>query len=144
MPHTSAKYTKEQEIKLNRTSTFYFISEILGREDMWNIVLCIPACFSVVQVMVLPFLPEAPRYLFIEKGDEKACRRGRYISSYSYKAQYTFFHVFIHLFIHCLTYSLQFLLFLALQHLRACGEKVTINRKWTRWQLNSWPLKHPL
>ncbi|KAM4588700.1 solute carrier family 2 member 9, like 1 [Odontesthes bonariensis] len=53
---------------------FFGLSEILGREDLWNFVLCVPACFSVVQVMVLPFFPEAPRYLFIEKGDEKACK----------------------------------------------------------------------
>lgn len=51
-------------------------SEILGREDLWHVLLCIPALFSVVQVLVLPFLPEAPRYLFIEKGDEKACKKG--------------------------------------------------------------------
>lgn len=51
-------------------------SEILGREDLWHVLLCIPALFSVVQVLVLPFLPDAPRYLFIEKGDEKACKKG--------------------------------------------------------------------
>ncbi|KAM6927934.1 solute carrier family 2 member 9, like 1 [Xenentodon cancila] len=54
---------------------FFGLRELLGREDTWNIVLCVPVCFSVVQVMVLPFLPEAPRYLFIEKGDDKACKR---------------------------------------------------------------------
>ncbi|MEQ2309069.1 hypothetical protein AMECASPLE_034869 [Ameca splendens] len=51
------------------------LSEILGSQDLWNIVLCAPACFSVVQIFALPFLPEAPRYLFIEKGDDKACKR---------------------------------------------------------------------
>ncbi|XP_035518265.1 solute carrier family 2 member 9, like 1 [Morone saxatilis] len=51
------------------------LSQILGREELWNIVLCVPAFFSVVQVIVLPFLPEAPRYLFIEKGDDKACKK---------------------------------------------------------------------
>ncbi|CAG5983546.1 solute carrier family 2 member 9, like 1 [Menidia menidia] len=51
------------------------LSEILGREHLWNVVLCVPACFSALQVIVLPFLPEAPRYLFIEKGDEKACKK---------------------------------------------------------------------
>lgn len=25
---------------------------------------------------MLPLLPDAPRYLFIEKGDEKACKKG--------------------------------------------------------------------
>ncbi|XP_039652651.1 solute carrier family 2 member 9, like 1 isoform X2 [Perca fluviatilis] len=51
------------------------LSEILGHEELWNIVLCVPAFFSVVQIIVLPFLPEAPRYLFLEKGDDKACKK---------------------------------------------------------------------
>ncbi|XP_063767634.1 solute carrier family 2 member 9, like 1 isoform X2 [Eleginops maclovinus] len=51
------------------------LSELLGREELWNIVLCVPAFFSLVQILVLPFLPEAPRYLFIEKGDDKACKK---------------------------------------------------------------------
>ncbi|KAM9362207.1 solute carrier family 2 member 9, like 1 [Symphorus nematophorus] len=52
---------------------FFGLSEILGREELWHILLCVPAFFSVIQIIVLPFLPEAPRYLFIEKGDETAC-----------------------------------------------------------------------
>ncbi|KAF6731741.1 Solute carrier family 2, facilitated glucose transporter member 9 [Oryzias melastigma] len=54
---------------------FFGLSEVLGGEDMWNIVLCVPACLSVVQVLVLPFLPEPPRYLFIEKKDDSACKK---------------------------------------------------------------------
>ncbi|KAL6111836.1 uncharacterized protein ACO6RY_08729 [Pungitius sinensis] len=54
---------------------FFGLSELLGRQELWNIVLSVPALFSVVQVIVLPFLPEAPRYLFIEKGYEKACKK---------------------------------------------------------------------
>lgn len=50
-------------------------SEILGCEELWNIVLSVPTFLSVVQIIVLPFLPEAPRYLFIEKGDDLACRK---------------------------------------------------------------------
>uniref|UniRef100_A0A3P8RPX1 Solute carrier family 2 member 9, like 1 n=1 Tax=Amphiprion percula TaxID=161767 RepID=A0A3P8RPX1_AMPPE len=49
--------------------------EILGREDQWNIVLFVPGCFSLVPIMVLPLLPESPRYLFIEKGDDKECKK---------------------------------------------------------------------
>nr|XP_046240528.1 solute carrier family 2 member 9, like 1 [Scatophagus argus] len=54
---------------------FFGLSVILGREELWNVVLCVPAFFSVAQIIVLPFLPEAPRYLFIEKGDDKACKK---------------------------------------------------------------------
>ncbi|TNN80801.1 Solute carrier family 2, facilitated glucose transporter member 9 [Liparis tanakae] len=56
---------------------FCGLSEVLGREELWDVVLCVPAVFSAVQVVALPFLPEAPRYLFIEKGHEKACKKGR-------------------------------------------------------------------
>lgn len=73
------------ETKLVKSSFSFclvcFFSEILGRKDLWNIVLCVPAFLSVVQVIVLPFLPEAPRYLFIEKGDNEACKKGWFISS---------------------------------------------------------------
>ncbi|XP_029946744.1 solute carrier family 2, facilitated glucose transporter member 9-like [Salarias fasciatus] len=51
------------------------LSEILGREDLWNVALSVNACFSVLLVLVFPFLPESPRYLFIEKGDKEACRK---------------------------------------------------------------------
>ncbi|XP_040890502.1 solute carrier family 2 member 9, like 1 [Toxotes jaculatrix] len=54
---------------------FFGLSEILGREELWNIVLCVPTFFSVVHIIVLPFLPEAPRYLFIEKGDDQGCKK---------------------------------------------------------------------
>ncbi|XP_047439545.1 solute carrier family 2 member 9, like 1 [Mugil cephalus] len=57
------------------SAQFFGLSEILGREELWNILLCVPACLSVVQIIVLPFLPEAPRYLLIDKGDEKACKK---------------------------------------------------------------------
>ncbi|XP_029288184.1 solute carrier family 2 member 9, like 1 [Cottoperca gobio] len=51
------------------------LSEVLGREELWNIVLCVPTFFSVVLLLVLPFLPEAPRYLFVERGDHEACKK---------------------------------------------------------------------
>ncbi|XP_034546618.1 solute carrier family 2 member 9, like 1, partial [Notolabrus celidotus] len=51
------------------------LSEILGREELWNFLLCVPTFFSVIQIVVLPFLPESPRYLFIEKGEDEACKK---------------------------------------------------------------------
>uniref|UniRef100_A0A3B5LS73 Solute carrier family 2 member 9, like 1 n=1 Tax=Xiphophorus couchianus TaxID=32473 RepID=A0A3B5LS73_9TELE len=69
---TSATFTSLGKL----SGQFFGLSEILGHRDLWNIVLCVPVCFSAVQVLVLPFLPEAPRYLFIEKRDDKACKRG--------------------------------------------------------------------
>ncbi|CAJ1051449.1 solute carrier family 2 member 9%2C like 1 [Xyrichtys novacula] len=54
---------------------FFGLSEILGREELWNVLLCVPSFFSLIQIIVLPFLPEAPRYLFIEKGEDEACKK---------------------------------------------------------------------
>ncbi|KAI1890946.1 hypothetical protein AGOR_G00158820 [Albula goreensis] len=50
------------------------LREVLGDEELWNILLCVPACFSMVQLIVLPFFPEAPRYLLIDKHNEEMCR----------------------------------------------------------------------
>ncbi|XP_028262591.1 solute carrier family 2 member 9, like 1 [Parambassis ranga] len=68
---TSATFTSLGKL----SGQFFGLSEILGHEDLWNIVLCVPVFFSMVQVVLLPFLPESPRYLFIEKGDDKACKK---------------------------------------------------------------------
>ncbi|XP_036387652.1 solute carrier family 2 member 9, like 1 [Megalops cyprinoides] len=51
------------------------LREILGREELWNVLLCVPACFSVIQLIALPFFPEAPRYLLIDQGNEAMCKK---------------------------------------------------------------------
>ncbi|KAK3512935.1 hypothetical protein QTP70_030617 [Hemibagrus guttatus] len=51
------------------------LSEILGREDLWHILLCVPAFFGFVTMFALPFFPEAPAYLLIEKGKLEECKR---------------------------------------------------------------------
>uniref|UniRef100_A0A8C6STL4 Solute carrier family 2 member 11b n=1 Tax=Neogobius melanostomus TaxID=47308 RepID=A0A8C6STL4_9GOBI len=51
------------------------LREFLGREEYWPILLattCIPA---IVQLIVLPFFPESPRYLLIDKGDSEGCKK---------------------------------------------------------------------
>ncbi|XP_050978344.1 solute carrier family 2 member 9, like 1 [Labeo rohita] len=54
---------------------FAGLREILGREDCWNILLCIPSFFCMVQLAILPFFPEAPRYVLIEKGNTQQCKK---------------------------------------------------------------------
>uniref|UniRef100_A0A8C1Z6M9 Solute carrier family 2, facilitated glucose transporter member 5 n=1 Tax=Cyprinus carpio TaxID=7962 RepID=A0A8C1Z6M9_CYPCA len=54
---------------------FAGLREIFGREEWWNILLCIPAFFCVVQLAILPFFPDAPRYILIEKGNTQQCKR---------------------------------------------------------------------
>ncbi|NP_001159589.1 solute carrier family 2 member 9, like 1 isoform X1 [Danio rerio] len=54
---------------------FAGLREILGREEWWNILLCFPSVFCVIQLAVLPFLPDAPRYILIEKNNTEQCRK---------------------------------------------------------------------
>ncbi|XP_015282774.1 PREDICTED: solute carrier family 2, facilitated glucose transporter member 11-like [Gekko japonicus] len=49
------------------------LRELLGGEKYWPFLLsscCFPAFF---QLLALPWFPESPRYLFIDKGDEVKC-----------------------------------------------------------------------
>ncbi|XP_008280261.1 solute carrier family 2, facilitated glucose transporter member 11b isoform X1 [Stegastes partitus] len=51
------------------------LKELLGREEYWPILLsttCIPA---FLQLLILPWFPESPRYLLIDKGDEEGCKK---------------------------------------------------------------------
>ncbi|XP_072522318.1 solute carrier family 2, facilitated glucose transporter member 9-like [Salminus brasiliensis] len=54
---------------------FLGLSELLGREEWWNILLGIPVFFSIIQMVTLPFFPEAPRYLLIEKENTEQCKK---------------------------------------------------------------------
>ncbi|XP_044052782.1 solute carrier family 2, facilitated glucose transporter member 11b isoform X1 [Siniperca chuatsi] len=51
------------------------LKELLGREEYWPILLsttCIPA---FLQLLILPWFPESPRYLLIDKGDDEGCKK---------------------------------------------------------------------
>ncbi|KAM4808078.1 solute carrier family 2, facilitated glucose transporter member 11-like [Rhinophrynus dorsalis] len=51
------------------------LREILGRQNTWPFLLatcCIPA---FIQLAALPWFPESPRYLLIEKRDEYQCQK---------------------------------------------------------------------
>ncbi|KAG7263410.1 hypothetical protein CRUP_007416, partial [Coryphaenoides rupestris] len=51
------------------------LKELLGEEQYWPILLsttCIPA---LLQLLSLPFFPESPRYLLIDRGDEVGCKK---------------------------------------------------------------------
>lgn len=53
-----------------------FNREILGREEHWPLLLsttCVPA---ILQLSILVWFPESPRYLFIDKKDEVGCKKG--------------------------------------------------------------------
>uniref|UniRef100_A0A672FET7 Solute carrier family 2, facilitated glucose transporter member 11-like n=1 Tax=Salarias fasciatus TaxID=181472 RepID=A0A672FET7_SALFA len=51
------------------------LRELLGGEEYWPILLsttCIPA---ILQLAILPWFPESPRYLLIDKGDNERCKK---------------------------------------------------------------------
>ncbi|KAM4746188.1 solute carrier family 2, facilitated glucose transporter member 11-like isoform 1-T1 [Anableps anableps] len=51
------------------------LKEVLGKEQYWPLLLsttCIP---TLLQLQLLPWFPESPRYLLIDKGDEEKCKK---------------------------------------------------------------------
>uniref|UniRef100_A0A3Q1IXL2 Solute carrier family 2, facilitated glucose transporter member 5 n=1 Tax=Anabas testudineus TaxID=64144 RepID=A0A3Q1IXL2_ANATE len=49
------------------------ISELLGTEDSWPWLLGFNGFTALLQLSTLPFLPESPNFLLLERGDEQAC-----------------------------------------------------------------------
>ncbi|OCU01850.1 solute carrier family 2, facilitated glucose transporter member 11 isoform X1 [Xenopus laevis] len=49
------------------------LSEILGGEDCWPFLLASNAIPAILQLFVLPWLPESPRYLLIDLKDKDSC-----------------------------------------------------------------------
>ncbi|XP_067329073.1 solute carrier family 2, facilitated glucose transporter member 5-like [Anolis sagrei] len=48
---------------------------ILGNYDGWPILLGLTGVPAALQLLTLPFFPESPRYLLIQKGDEAGARK---------------------------------------------------------------------
>ncbi|KAL2090970.1 hypothetical protein ACEWY4_013233 [Coilia grayii] len=51
------------------------IKELMGTEAMWPYLLAVSAVPAIFQFLSLLCFPEAPRYLYIDKGDEDACKK---------------------------------------------------------------------
>ncbi|XP_029007717.1 solute carrier family 2, facilitated glucose transporter member 11 [Betta splendens] len=49
------------------------LREILGSEQCWQYLLASNAVPGVIQLLTLPWFPESPRYLLIDRGDKEAC-----------------------------------------------------------------------
>ncbi|XP_063817962.1 solute carrier family 2, facilitated glucose transporter member 9-like isoform X3 [Pseudophryne corroboree] len=60
------------------------LPELLGQDETWPLFLALIVVPTIVQVSVLPFFPESPRYLLIDKGNVHAtinalrCFGGKY------------------------------------------------------------------
>uniref|UniRef100_A0A8B9CE38 Major facilitator superfamily (MFS) profile domain-containing protein n=1 Tax=Anser brachyrhynchus TaxID=132585 RepID=A0A8B9CE38_9AVES len=53
------------------------LREILGSEALWPWLLASSGLSALVQLVTLPFFPDSPPYLLIQKGNEEAFRKGR-------------------------------------------------------------------
>ncbi|XP_065130449.2 solute carrier family 2, facilitated glucose transporter member 9 [Paramisgurnus dabryanus] len=51
------------------------LPEIFGQESRWNFLFAFLAVPALLQLCVLPFLPESPRFLLIERRDEARAER---------------------------------------------------------------------
>ncbi|POI28258.1 hypothetical protein CIB84_007992, partial [Bambusicola thoracicus] len=49
------------------------LRDLLGTEDMWNVLLSFSGFVALIQLLFLPFFPESPPYLFLQKGDKDGC-----------------------------------------------------------------------
>ncbi|KAM4710059.1 solute carrier family 2, facilitated glucose transporter member 11-like isoform 2-T2 [Discoglossus pictus] len=49
------------------------LREILGSEESWPLLLASNAVPAILQLLVLPWLPESPRYLLIDLKDKDSC-----------------------------------------------------------------------
>uniref|UniRef100_A0A672YPN7 Solute carrier family 2, facilitated glucose transporter member 5 n=1 Tax=Sphaeramia orbicularis TaxID=375764 RepID=A0A672YPN7_9TELE len=51
------------------------IKEVMGTEEMWPYLLAVSGIPAILQFVTLLFFPEAPRYLYIDKGDTEGSRK---------------------------------------------------------------------
>ncbi|NXH38773.1 GTR11 protein, partial [Dicaeum eximium] len=49
------------------------LRELLGGEESWPFLLASNVVPALIQLTVLPWFPESPRYLLIDRGDKESC-----------------------------------------------------------------------
>ncbi|MGH0135928.1 UNVERIFIED_CONTAM: hypothetical protein FKN15_059144 [Acipenser sinensis] len=52
------------------------IRSILGNTRGWTLMLALTGIPAVIELVFLPFFPESPRYMLIQKGDEEKAKKG--------------------------------------------------------------------
>ncbi|NXC38328.1 GTR5 protein, partial [Penelope pileata] len=57
------------------TAQIFGLNSILGNAGGWPLLLGLTGIPSVIQLLTLPFFPESPRYLLIQKGNEEQARK---------------------------------------------------------------------
>uniref|UniRef100_G3VH94 Solute carrier family 2, facilitated glucose transporter member 5 n=2 Tax=Sarcophilus harrisii TaxID=9305 RepID=G3VH94_SARHA len=56
-------------------SQIFGLRSILTSEEGWPILLALTGIPAVLQLLLLPFFPESPRYILIQKGNEEKARK---------------------------------------------------------------------
>ncbi|XP_062872240.1 solute carrier family 2, facilitated glucose transporter member 5-like [Trichomycterus rosablanca] len=56
------------------TAQVFGIRNILGNKEGWPIMLALTGVPAVLELLLLPFFPESPRYTLIQRGDENNAR----------------------------------------------------------------------
>lgn len=56
------------------TAQLFGLPQVMGTPESWPLLLATTGVFSIIQLAVLPFFPESPRYLLIEKKQEPSAR----------------------------------------------------------------------
>ncbi|XP_061841786.1 solute carrier family 2, facilitated glucose transporter member 11-like isoform X3 [Nerophis lumbriciformis] len=51
------------------------LKELLGREEYWPILLSTTAIPAIMQLLTLPWFPESPCFLLIDRGDDEGCKK---------------------------------------------------------------------
>ncbi|XP_055045002.2 solute carrier family 2, facilitated glucose transporter member 5 isoform X1 [Misgurnus anguillicaudatus] len=57
------------------TAQVFGIHNILGNQEGWTIMLGLTGIPAVIELLILPFFPESPRYMLIQKGKEETARK---------------------------------------------------------------------
>ena len=53
---------------------------VLGTDEGWPWLLALTAVPAILQVATLPFCPESPKYLLLDKDDEMAANSGNKVN----------------------------------------------------------------
>ena len=56
----------------------FFSREVLGGEESWPFLLASNVVPALIQLIALPWFPESPRYLLIDRGDKESCISGEF------------------------------------------------------------------
>ena len=59
------------------------MNNVLGTEEGWPWLLALTAVPAILQLATLPFCPESPKYLLLDKDDEMAANSGNLIEEFS-------------------------------------------------------------